>query len=82
MKSILSVSLATLMITVGAASAGTPVKPKDIATTDGAYSKGRLFFPELEFDFGIVPQDAAVSHSFWLVNKGTDTLEIIQIKPG
>jgi len=33
------------------------------------------------FDFGFVPQDATVSHTYWLRNTGTETVEIKQIKP-
>jgi len=62
--------------------AGTPVKPKNISKAAGTFTKGRLYLPELEFDFGMVPQASSVSHSFWIQNKGLDTLEIIQIKPG
>lgn len=36
--------------------------------------------PEV-FDFGYVPQDATVSHTYWLKNMGTETAVITQIKP-
>jgi len=62
--------------------AGTPVNPKNVSRAAGTFTKGRLYLPELEFDFGYVPQNASVSHSFWIENKGLDTLEIIQVKPG
>lgn len=79
---LLATTVISLLILVSSAFAGTPVKPKNISKAAGTYTKGRLFLPELEFDFGMVPQGASVSHSFWVQNKGTDTLEIIQIKPG
>ena len=62
--------------------AGTPVQPRSVSTTMGDFRQGRQYFPEKEFDFGYIPQGAFVSHSFWVLNKGGDTLEIIQIKPG
>ena len=62
--------------------AGTPVQPKSSSTTSGNYREGRLYFADTQFDFGCVPQESFVSHSFWLVNKGGDTLEVIQIRPG
>ncbi len=71
-----------MLFFVTVAYAGTPVKPKIVSETTGDYTEGRLFFPELEFDFGYIPQNSFASHSFWLHNKGTDTLEIIQVKPG
>jgi hypothetical protein len=76
---------AVLILALGSAAvcySGTPVEPKSVATTIGDYTKGRLYFPETEFDFGYVPQSSFVSHSFWLLNVGEDTLEVIQIKPG
>jgi len=82
MKRLLVALFVSLYVLVAMAVAGTPVQPKSVSTTVGNYTKGRLFFPETEFDFGYVPQDVFVSHSFWLVNVGADTLEIIQIKPG
>ena len=81
MKRYVTLFYLTLFLTT-VASAGTPVEPKTVSETTGDYTAGRLFFPELEFDFGYVPQNGSVSHSFWLLNKGTDTLEIIQVKPG
>lgn len=33
------------------------------------------------FDFGLVPQDAVVSHTYWLHNPGTEAAIIRQIKP-
>lgn len=33
------------------------------------------------FDFGFVPQSATVSHTYWVRNSGTETVEIKQIKP-
>jgi len=41
-----------------------------------------LTIPEAEFDFGFVPQNARVSHVFWLYSTGTDTLKILQVNPG
>jgi hypothetical protein len=42
----------------------------------------RLDIPEPEFDFGFVPQNAKISHVFWLHSAGTDTLKIIKVNPG
>ncbi len=42
----------------------------------------RLEIPKPEFDFGFVPQNAKVSHDFWLYSTGTDTLRILQVNPG
>ncbi len=46
------------------------------------HSAPRLTMPETEFDFGYVPQNATVSHVFWLYSTGDDTLKILSVKPG
>ena|GEM_PF-2283849 len=46
------------------------------------HTGGLAVFRETVFDFGKVPQGSRVSKIFYLVNEGTDTLEIIDIKPG
>lgn len=42
----------------------------------------RLTMPETSFDFGFVPQNAKISHVFWLHSTGDDTLKIVQVVPG
>ncbi len=34
------------------------------------------------FDFGFVPQNSKITHSFWLKSTGDDTLRIIRVVPG
>lgn len=75
-------TFAILFLTVSIGLAGTPVEPKSVTSTTNNYTKGRMLLSEKEFDFGVAPQQAYISHSFWLKNVGQDTLEIIQIKPG
>ena len=41
-----------------------------------------LEIPEADFDFGYVPQNASISHDFWLKSVGTDTLKIVKVVPG
>ena len=47
-----------------------------------ALSSPRLTLPETVFNFGYVPQHSLVSHRFWLLSTGDDTLIIEQIIPG
>jgi hypothetical protein len=47
-----------------------------------ALSAPKLTIPETIFDFGYVPQNATVSHVFWLHSTGDDTLKILNVKPG
>ena len=50
--------------------------------TVSVHSAPRLTIPETSFDFGYVPQNATVSHVFWLYSAGDDTLKILTIKTG
>jgi hypothetical protein len=47
-----------------------------------ALSAPKLTMPETAFDFGYVPQNAKVSHVFWLYSTGDDTLKILSVKTG
>ena len=42
----------------------------------------RLTLPESEFDFGYVPQNSTISHVFWLMSDGDDSLKILKVVPG
>ena len=42
----------------------------------------KLTMPESSFDFGFVPQNATVSHVFWMYSTGDDTLKILNVVPG
>jgi hypothetical protein len=42
----------------------------------------RLTIPDSIFDFGFSPQNAKISHRFWLHSTGTDSLRIIKVTPG
>lgn len=42
----------------------------------------RLTLPETVFNFGYAPQNAKISHRFWLISTGDDTLKILNIIPG
>jgi len=46
------------------------------------YGAPRLTIPEAEFNFGYVPQNAKISHVFWLKSTGDDSLRILSVKPG
>jgi len=47
-----------------------------------AMAAPRMIIPESSFDFGFVPQQAKVSHTFWLKSAGTDMLKITKVVPG
>ncbi|MEW6051384.1 MAG: DUF1573 domain-containing protein [Candidatus Zixiibacteriota bacterium] len=42
----------------------------------------QLTVPQEKHDFGFVPQNAKVSHVFWLRSTGTDTVRIANVVPG
>ena len=45
-------------------------------------NKPVLSVPQTSFDFGYVPQGVKISHVYWLINTGEDTLLIQDVKPG
>jgi hypothetical protein len=40
----------------------------------------KIYLPEIQYDFGIVKEGMVVSHTFKIVNKGSSTLDIKDIK--
>jgi len=53
-----------------------------LAMSASVWSAPRLTLPENVFDFGFSPQNATVSHKFWLISSGEDTLKILKVVPG
>ena len=53
-----------------------------ILIADDDVKSGKLDMSERIFDFGMVPREAKVTHTFVLKNIGNDTLHITNIKPG
>ena len=53
-----------------------------LLVTGVAIAGPRLSLREAEFDFGFAPQNAKISHVFWLLSTGTDSLNIFQVNPG
>ncbi len=47
-----------------------------------AWAQPKMFLPEEKFDFGFVPQDSKISHTFWIKSVGDDSLKILNVKPG
>lgn len=42
----------------------------------------KVTLPENSFDFGKTIQQSTLTHHFWIKSAGTDTLRILEIKPG
>ena len=53
-----------------------------ISLCTAAWATPELSIPTSEFDFGYVPQHSKISHVFWLHSTGTDSLEIVNVRPG
>ncbi|MEW5924508.1 MAG: hypothetical protein AB1746_11025 [Candidatus Zixiibacteriota bacterium] len=53
-----------------------------ILFSDISNAQPKLTIPEAEFDFGFVPQNSQISHVFWLFSTGTDSLKIVNVRPG
>lgn len=47
-----------------------------------AQAAPHLTIRDATFDFGFVPQHSKISHTFWLLSTGDDTLKITKIVPG
>lgn len=45
-------------------------------------SGAKLYIEQTTFDFGYIPGEAVISHTFYFLNKGTDSLKILSVKPG
>ncbi|MFH2037136.1 MAG: DUF1573 domain-containing protein [Candidatus Zixiibacteriota bacterium] len=53
-----------------------------LALSANLSAQPELTIPEKSFDFGFVPQNSQISHTFWLHSTGTDSLLITHVKPG
>jgi hypothetical protein len=42
----------------------------------------QISVPETHWEYGNVPQNGVLSHNYIVRNLGTDTLKIIQVRPG
>lgn len=40
------------------------------------------YLSETTWDFGKIPSNSVVSHTFWIRNVGNDTLKILKVRPG
>ena len=47
-----------------------------------AQAAPRLIIPESSFDFGFVPQNSKISHTFQLMSTGDVELKILKVVPG
>lgn len=57
---------------------GPPAAPPTAVKTSNA----RLEVPETDFRFGYAPQNAKITHNYWLRNAGPDTLHLTDVRPG
>lgn len=53
-----------------------------LLTASTVSAEARLDIPSSKFDFGMMPAQSIVSHSFWFRSTGTDTVRIQTIKSG
>lgn len=64
---------------------GTQVRPKATKAKDvpeSPYVNGVASVSEEGFDFGYTPTGCTIFRNFYVRNVGTDTLDIVKIKPG
>lgn len=53
-----------------------------ICSAEAVIAAPRMVLEETTFNFGYVPQNAKISHDFWLFSKGEDSLLILKVVPG
>jgi hypothetical protein len=78
MRVIAAATLFTILVMGTGTSSGQPGEP----AKQSRFRKGVAEFRESGFDFGKVPQQTAACKRFHVVNVGTDTLEILDVKTG
>ena len=62
--------------------AGTPPAPRAADPVPAEPVGPKLEVPETVFDYGYTTQGSKISHVFWLKNTGTDTLRLLDVRPG
>ncbi len=75
MSKVISIAVLLLMTSLLLAQAKTP------ELSAFPPSKAKVQVDEVSFDFGHMPNDASVSHSYWLHSRGEDSLKILRVKP-
>jgi hypothetical protein len=53
-----------------------------VFTTISAMAGPQISIPEKHWDYGFVPQNGVLTHSYTIMNTGDDTLRISEVKPG
>ncbi len=53
-----------------------------ILASASLFGAPRMTMPETSFDFGFTPQNSTISHKFWIISSGQDTLKILKVVPG
>jgi hypothetical protein len=47
-----------------------------------AMASPQISVPETHWEFGNVPMNSIISHDYWIRNTGSDSLKIIEVRPG
>lgn len=78
MRKTLSLTVLFLFLLILSRPSFTLVKKESPASS----KSHEAYFSETTWDFGKIPANSFVSHSFWIKNVGTDTLKILKVRPG
>lgn len=57
-------------------------KKKKPTVPPSTYVNGKALLEEKGFKFGYTPMNCTIFRSFYIKNIGTDTLDIVKVKPG
>ncbi|MFH2047915.1 MAG: DUF1573 domain-containing protein [bacterium] len=53
-----------------------------LLTCGSIFAAPQMVLSESSFDFGFVPQNSKISHTFWIKSVGDDDLKILKVVPG
>jgi len=53
-----------------------------LLTCGSIFAAPQMILSESSFDFGFVPQNSKISHTFWIKSVGDDDLKILKVIPG
>ena len=88
LKKYLLTGLVSLLITSSVLLAEQPAPttvPQPAATPKAPAtppSKAKIATDMTEFEFGWIPSDSYVSHTYWFYSRGEESLRIISVNPG
>ncbi|MGB5107895.1 MAG: hypothetical protein WBP29_12220 [Candidatus Zixiibacteriota bacterium] len=85
MKKMILFGLACFLITSSLVIAETPAPttpPAKVPVPAAPPSKAKIVTDMTDFEFGWIPSNSYVSHTYWFYSQGEDSLKILSVQPG